>query len=542
MAMAYGYVPIQKFEKTADGTLMVYGPATDSSLDRDKQIADPAWLSKAMPNWFTQGGNLREQHDGKRAAGVALTYEKRDGDIHWIEGEVVDSDTIKKVEKRVLRGFSFGARNARVVKDDKAPGGRIVDGEIYEVSLVDRPANPNCLFTMAKAEGTGDLELVDEPELVEVDKADEPEPTFTPAQFAALLKSLGKTPVAEGPQALKEASAAAKAEGTTPVEDTVEKRDFSDDKRKELAGKGHALPDGSYPIETVGDLKNAIKAYGRASDPAAAKKHIIKRARALDATDQLPEDWGVSKADQVIADVRALVPGALAKADGGAFDPAAEASDVDNGKSAIAAIARLIISEAEGLAAGRLEEIWDIQTLVNAACALQCFVCSETDQEAELAMTDAAKADTAPAATETGEKPATPEAVETTTTEDATKTETTVDVIEKTDAPAEEALTKTDLSNLLEETIAKAVQPYKDELDVVKGQLAKVLETPRTDGPARLRTTTHTAVAAKADQLRAEIAHCQKSIPITGGDLQKGYRQRLDEAEAELAKLDGAAA
>jgi HK97 family phage prohead protease len=69
------------------------------------------------------------------------------------------------------------------------------------------------------------------------------------------------------------------------------RRDFSDAERKKLAESGAALPDGSYPIVTVGDLHNAIQAVGRAKDAGAAKAHIIKRAKALGATDELPEDW-----------------------------------------------------------------------------------------------------------------------------------------------------------------------------------------------------------------------------------------------------------
>jgi len=59
------------------------------------------------------------------------------------------------------------------------------------------------------------------------------------------------------------------------------------------------MPDGSFPIITVGDLENAIKAYGRAKDKAAVKKHIVKRAKALGATDKLPEDW-TSKTDDPV--------------------------------------------------------------------------------------------------------------------------------------------------------------------------------------------------------------------------------------------------
>lgn len=70
-----------------------------------------------------------------------------------------------------------------------------------------------------------------------------------------------------------------------------EARTFSADQRKKLAEQGKALPDGSYPIVTKGDLRNAIQAYGRASNKAAARRHIIKRARALGATDLLPDGW-----------------------------------------------------------------------------------------------------------------------------------------------------------------------------------------------------------------------------------------------------------
>ena len=51
------------------------------------------------------------------------------------------------------------------------------------------------------------------------------------------------------------------------------------------------MPDGSFPIKDVEDLKRAVKAYGRAKNKEAVKKHILKRARALKAMDAVPEDW-----------------------------------------------------------------------------------------------------------------------------------------------------------------------------------------------------------------------------------------------------------
>lgn len=73
-------------------------------------------------------------------------------------------------------------------------------------------------------------------------------------------------------------------------------REFSEDERKRLAEQGSAMPDGSFPIVTEEDLKNAIQAIGRAKDPEAAKRHIRKRAKALGLEELIPEEWGGPKA------------------------------------------------------------------------------------------------------------------------------------------------------------------------------------------------------------------------------------------------------
>ena len=78
-----------------------------------------------------------------------------------------------------------------------------------------------------------------------------------------------------------------------------QKRTFSTEERKRLAKTGAAMPDGGYPIVTVEDLKNAIRAIGRAANPAAAKRHIKKRARSLDKSDLIPKEWGSKEADSL---------------------------------------------------------------------------------------------------------------------------------------------------------------------------------------------------------------------------------------------------
>ena len=78
-------------------------------------------------------------------------------------------------------------------------------------------------------------------------------------------------------------------------ESYYEKRFYTRERRTDYAKRGLALPDGSYPIRDVGDLRNAIQAYGLGKNRAAAKRHILKRARALKRTDLIPENWRKKK-------------------------------------------------------------------------------------------------------------------------------------------------------------------------------------------------------------------------------------------------------
>lgn len=69
---------------------------------------------------------------------------------------------------------------------------------------------------------------------------------------------------------------------------------FDTAQRTSLARKGVAMKDGSFPIRNRSDLRNAIRAIGRARDKEAARAHIISRARALKLTAMLPSEWAVT--------------------------------------------------------------------------------------------------------------------------------------------------------------------------------------------------------------------------------------------------------
>jgi hypothetical protein len=309
------YFEITKSDKQADGTLMVYGKATDDSLDIDQQICDPLWLDRAMPEWFKSGGNIREQHSAI-AAGVAKEYEKKT-DGHYIHALVVDPVSVKKVDTGVLKGFSIGIKSPRVVRDQKAANGRIIDGQIVEVSLVDRPANPNCQLVLAKS----------------VD---------------------GES-------------------GMWKVEELLEKREFSSEERAGAAESGAAMPDGSYPIKSKNDLRNAIQSIGRAKNPAKVKQHIIRRARALGATDLLPEGWNVKKSASELIEVAKSIAGDVNKFDQGLYDAARRA------------LAQLIVVEANEMDEGHNEE----QSLAHLLSAVHHLFAWYAGEEAEGEVTDA---------------------------------------------------------------------------------------------------------------------------------------------------------
>lgn len=261
------YAAIIKQEKLEDGTLLVHGKATDDSVDIDQQICDATWLNKAMPEWFKTGGNIREQHSNI-AAGVAKELDStKDG--HYITALVVDPISVKKVETGVLKGFSIGIRAPRVVRDEKAANGRIIDGQIVEVSLVDRPANPNAKLMLAKSDNGGDLEQVEE--LIETinesakgaDMEHEEEKAEKPSKEEALKR------LEEARKMYKEAEKMCKELGYLDKEDD---EDEEEDEDEELEKK----PESDKEKREYGE--SAEEETEEGSDPEAAE-HEVEEAR-----------------------------------------------------------------------------------------------------------------------------------------------------------------------------------------------------------------------------------------------------------------------
>ena len=78
---------------------------------------------------------------------------------------------------------------------------------------------------------------------------------------------------------------------------TPDAADLNTAARKYAASQGWAMPDGSYPIRPANmhgaaDLAKAIHAVGRGSGShSAIRAHIIKRAKAIGESNQIPDNW-----------------------------------------------------------------------------------------------------------------------------------------------------------------------------------------------------------------------------------------------------------
>ena len=101
------------------------------------------------------------------------------------------------------------------------------------------------------------------------------------------------------------------------------KRDFSQAERDAAASSGAAMSDGSFPVKTEADLKNAIQAIGRAKDPAKAKAHIKSRAKALGLANLIPDTWKRDDSGEIDMS-KEEIDAMVAKAVGDALKPIAD--------------------------------------------------------------------------------------------------------------------------------------------------------------------------------------------------------------------------
>ena len=77
--------------------------------------------------------------------------------------------------------------------------------------------------------------------------------------------------------------------------------DISQAEREHLESEGDTAYGTSYPVRNCEDLRNAIRAYGRApaSERAQLRRFIVRRKAELGCPDvELPESWRIVRGDK----------------------------------------------------------------------------------------------------------------------------------------------------------------------------------------------------------------------------------------------------
>ena len=132
------FLPIAKIN---ENKRTVSGYASTPTEDSDGEIVTLDAIKAALPDYM-QYANIREMHQLK-AVGKAQEANTDEMGL-FITAKIIDDQAWQKCLEKVYTGFSIGGR-----KLDKK-GKKITKLNLSEISIVDRPANGDCTFAIAK--------------------------------------------------------------------------------------------------------------------------------------------------------------------------------------------------------------------------------------------------------------------------------------------------------------------------------------------------------------------------------------------------------
>jgi hypothetical protein len=137
------FLPITKVDKERR---TISGYASTPTLDLDGEIVSLDAVKKALPGYW-EWRNIREMHTNS-AVGVAKEANV-DGTGLFLSAKIIDEDAWQKCLEQVYKGFSIGGK--KLAKT----GNTITEIDLVEISVVDRPANPDCRFSVNKRRSDG---------------------------------------------------------------------------------------------------------------------------------------------------------------------------------------------------------------------------------------------------------------------------------------------------------------------------------------------------------------------------------------------------
>lgn len=318
--MAKLYAEIAKMEAQDDGTVKVWGYASSEAVDSDGEIIAAEAMKAAIPDYMKFGA-VREMH-GSNAAGTAIEINVEDDGRTFFGAHIVDPVAVTKVKTGVYKGFSIGGS---VTARDELNKSQITGLKLTEISLVDRPANPDAVFTCYKADKPKAEEEADKddkpsdksaededdkpkdgdkkPEAEDKDDKDDKEDDKKDEAEKSASVNLSESEIAILKAVLDKAEkqeAVTKADG--PVDEAVSKSDKSDDLAKAemadalakaqdaLKKSNDALAKAQAEIESLkkqaappkGSTKAISKAEDNGEDPLNGFQPIVKNDGSLD--------------------------------------------------------------------------------------------------------------------------------------------------------------------------------------------------------------------------------------------------------------------
>jgi phage head maturation protease len=219
---------------------MVYGYASTEAMDSQGEVVTKAAMAEALEDYM-KFANIREMHQPS-AVGVAKSAEMDDKGC-FLAAKVVDDDAWNKVKEGVYKGFSIGGK--AVTKVD----GTITSLRLSEISLVDRPANPEAVIEVWKADGIATATADASPSAIDALAELLNKGTITPERLIELAKADAAEPAADADPAAEPAAAPADespqqsdtpaAEGEAPSDAAGDaaKADAIDDVKKGFEGE-----------------------------------------------------------------------------------------------------------------------------------------------------------------------------------------------------------------------------------------------------------------------------------------------------------------
>lgn len=173
-----------EIKKRDEEQRMVWGYASTEAVDSQGEVVKLDAIKGAWDDYM-KFANIREMHQ-QSAVGKCKEYEFDDKGV-MIGVKVVDDAAWAKVVEGVYSGFSIGGK--AIAKAD----GVISQLRLTEISLVDRPANPEAVVTVFKGEdipAQSDLEL-EQPATEKAEPAgDVKKGLYETGRFADMLEGL----------------------------------------------------------------------------------------------------------------------------------------------------------------------------------------------------------------------------------------------------------------------------------------------------------------------------------------------------------------